>query len=118
MTSAQQLIDMVELRRVDLCVEDGRLRLRAPNGAVAPRLREQVCARRDEVIDVLLDREAPVSDPDNAGEPFPLTDVQAAYLVGRTDAYQDGGVGCHGYAEFAIPGDLAQSDDQLREAWQ
>ncbi|MGW1286266.1 amino acid adenylation domain-containing protein [Streptomyces sp. NPDC002586] len=118
MTSAQQLIDRIEMRGVDLWLEDGKLRFKAPTGAFGPELREQVAARRDEVIAVLAVREAPVQDPDNANQPFPLTDVQAAYLVGRTDAYEDGGVGCHGYAEFILPDDLTGPAGRLRQAWQ
>ncbi|WP_438484812.1 amino acid adenylation domain-containing protein [Streptomyces sp. S186] len=118
MTSVQQLIDRIEMRGVDLWLEDGKLRFKAPTGAFGPELREQVAARRDEVIAVLAAREAVVRDPDNADRPFPLTDVQAAYLVGRTDAYAEGGVGCHGYAEFLLPDDLAGPAGRLRQAWQ
>ncbi|WP_052230269.1 non-ribosomal peptide synthetase [Streptomyces sp. CT34] len=118
MTSARQLVDTIEMRGVDLWLEDGKLRFKAPNGVFGPELREQVAARRDEVIALLSDREAPVWEPDDADRPFPLTDVQAAYLVGRTDAYEDGGVGCHGYAEFTVPEDLSGPAERLRTAWQ
>ncbi|MEO3785211.1 amino acid adenylation domain-containing protein [Actinocorallia sp. B10E7] len=33
-------------------------------------------------------------------EPFPLTDTQQAYWIGRSDAVELGGVGCHGYWEW------------------
>lgn len=33
-------------------------------------------------------------------EPFPLSNVQAAYLFGRNDAFQYGGVACHIYLEL------------------
>jgi len=38
--------------------------------------------------------------PGERYDPFPLTDVQAAYILGRSDAFAYGGVACHGYAEF------------------
>jgi pyochelin synthetase len=47
-------------------------------------------------------------------DPFPLTDVQAAYLVGRGDAYPFGGVGCHGYGELRFE---SLDPDRLEEAW-
>ena len=33
-------------------------------------------------------------------KPFPLTDVQYAYWVGREDNQVLGGIGCHAYLEF------------------
>ncbi|MDO8341559.1 MAG: amino acid adenylation domain-containing protein [Cellvibrio sp.] len=43
-----------------------------------------------------------VMDPDNRHSPFPLTSIQQAYWVGRSDAYELGNVGTHGYAEIPI----------------
>ncbi|GHG93821.1 non-ribosomal peptide synthetase/type I polyketide synthase [Streptomyces lanatus] len=45
-----------------------------------------------------------VPDPDHAHEPFPLTDVQQAYLVGRTGVFELGNVGMHAYEEFDVAG--------------
>ncbi|MEH0449387.1 amino acid adenylation domain-containing protein [Streptomyces sp. B21-102] len=44
-----------------------------------------------------------VPDPDHADAPFPLTDVQQAYLVGRTGVFELGNVGMHAYEEFDVP---------------
>ncbi|MGQ4512788.1 amino acid adenylation domain-containing protein [Streptomyces sp. DW26H14] len=41
-----------------------------------------------------------VPDPDHAHEPFPLTDVQAAYHAGRDPRFTLGGVGTWHYTEF------------------
>ncbi|WP_416530982.1 amino acid adenylation domain-containing protein [Streptomyces coelicoflavus] len=41
-----------------------------------------------------------VPDPDRAHEPFPLTDVQAAYQTGRDPRFTLGGVGTWHYTEF------------------
>ncbi|MEV0675058.1 amino acid adenylation domain-containing protein [Actinosynnema sp. NPDC050436] len=47
-------------------------------------------------------------------EPFPTTDVQRAYLIGRRPEYTLGGVGCHFYTEFeGVDVDL----DRLERAW-
>ncbi|ADB33185.1 amino acid adenylation domain protein [Kribbella flavida DSM 17836] len=55
-----------------------------------------------------------VSDPAARHSPFPLTDTQYAYWIGRGDAVELGNVGCHGYFEW-------QSDDldsnRLKLAW-
>ncbi|MEV4899480.1 hypothetical protein AB0K48_60205, partial [Nonomuraea sp. NPDC055795] len=45
-------------------------------------------------------------------EPFPLTDVQAAYLLGRGAAYDYGGTACQVYAELALTGlDPGRAED-------
>ena len=46
--------------------------------------------------------------------PFPLTDVQYAYWVGREDGQVLGGVGCHAYLEFT--GENIDSM-KLQDAW-
>ncbi|MFI6808969.1 amino acid adenylation domain-containing protein [Streptomyces luteogriseus] len=45
---------------------------------------------------------AVVPDPANEGVPFPLTDVQQAYWIGRTGVFEIGNVGMHGYEEFDV----------------
>ncbi|MFZ5579113.1 MAG: amino acid adenylation domain-containing protein [Pseudomonadota bacterium] len=54
-------------------------------------------------------------DPANLHQPFPLTDVQEAYWIGRQGSFELGNVSAHGYTE--IDGwniDLAR----LKQAWQ
>ncbi|MFI7516754.1 amino acid adenylation domain-containing protein, partial [Micromonospora echinofusca] len=43
-----------------------------------------------------------VADPDARHEPFPLTDIQEAYWVGRGSTIELGGVGAHGYSELRL----------------
>ncbi|MFD3698352.1 amino acid adenylation domain-containing protein [Streptomyces sp. NPDC058646] len=53
------------------------------------------------------------SDPGARHEPFPLTDVQRAYWIGRSGAV-GGDVSCHLYVEL----DVADVDlDRLQDAW-
>ena len=55
-----------------------------------------------------------VPDPQHRHEPFPLTDIQQAYWVGRNSAFDLGGVGIHGYFEL----DCLDLDlERLNEAW-
>ncbi|MET8078092.1 amino acid adenylation domain-containing protein [Streptomyces sp. NPDC005303] len=56
-----------------------------------------------------------VPEPDDAGEPFPLTPTQQALWVGRADAVDLGDIGCYGYFEWERPElDLAR----YRRAWE
>ncbi len=47
--------------------------------------------------------------------PFPLTDVQKAYWLGRTNYFALGGVGCHVYFEFDVP---SYDRAHFQAAWQ
>ncbi|MDF2257471.1 non-ribosomal peptide synthetase [Streptantibioticus ferralitis] len=42
------------------------------------------------------------ADPEHRLEPFPLTDVQRAYWLGRGEGFTLGGVGCHFYREYDV----------------
>ncbi len=55
-----------------------------------------------------------VPDPEHRHEPFPLTDVQQAYWIGRSGAFEMGEVATHIYTEVNAPGiDL----DRMTLAW-
>src|SRR5215470_11623628 len=45
-----------------------------------------------------------VSDPASRFQPFPLTEVQRAYWLGRGPAFGLGNVSCHAYYEIDVVG--------------
>lgn len=47
-------------------------------------------------------------DKNNRYEPFPLTDVQMAYLVGRDESFDIGGIGTHIYTEVEYKLDIVR----------
>src|SRR5450432_2844091 len=48
-------------------------------------------------------------------EPFPLTDVQKAYWIGRSGTFDLGHIGCHVYLEVKL---AAHDGERLQAAWQ
>ncbi|MBZ6204382.1 amino acid adenylation domain-containing protein [Streptomyces olivaceus] len=89
---------------VVLWAQDGQLRFRAPQGRLTDTHRAELRTHKQDILRHLeAGRPALRPDPDSRHEPFPLTDIQAAYLIGRTDAYAYGGVGCHAYVELDHP---------------
>ena len=44
------------------------------------------------------------SDPESRYEPFPLTDIQQAYWLGRNGAFELGNIATHGYREIDLHG--------------
>ncbi|RUP03633.1 MAG: amino acid adenylation domain-containing protein [Mycobacterium sp.] len=116
--SAAGLIERVRNLGVQLWVDGANLRFRAPQGVLDAELKAQLSAAKSDLI-AELNRETEVlRAPQDRFEPFPLTDLQAAYSVGRTSAFRWGGVGCHGYAEFAVDHTVARPDARAyRSAW-
>ena len=106
--SVQELVRDLERRGVVLTADGDALTMRAPKGALVEQDRELLRARKAEILAWLKGNDA---DPD---EPFPLTDIQEAYLVGRAAELELGRVGCHAYREFeAAAYDVAQ----LEQGW-
>lgn len=100
---------------VVLWAQDGQLRFRAPQGRLTDAHRAELRTHKEALLRHLEAGEPALrADPDNRHEPFPLTDIQAAYLIGRTDAYAYGGVGCHAYVELEYP-DL--DVDRVTSVW-
>jgi pyochelin synthetase len=109
------LIDELTGLGVQLWARDGQLRFRAPQGVLTAEHRAVLRANRDELMAMLEANTLTLtSRPQDADEPFPLTDVQAAYLLGRTEAFDYGGVPCHGYLEVAL-GDVPP--EAIEQAW-
>ncbi len=116
--SAAELIDQVRRIGVQLWVDGENLRFRAPQGVLGADLKAALAAAKADVIAELARETEVLRAPQDRFEPFPLTDVQAAYSVGRTSAFRWGGVGCHGYAEFAVDHTVATpSAEAYRSAW-
>lgn len=110
------LLDDLRHAGIELHAEDGRLRFRAPRGALTPELRERLTVHRDEILERLQRKDRPLlkAHPEDAEAPFPLTDIQTSHLVGRGSAIDYGGLGCHGYTEIEFP-DL--DPVRLEDAW-
>jgi amino acid adenylation domain-containing protein len=56
-----------------------------------------------------------IADADRRYEPFPLTDIQQAYWIGRNEAFELGNIATHGYREIEISGfTIAQVEQALQ----
>ncbi|MFB9278525.1 amino acid adenylation domain-containing protein [Cohnella cellulosilytica] len=86
--------------------EGGSLRYKAPKGVVTPSDLQTLKENKASVLTWLRSEaqsSAVIPHPLAKYEPFPLTDVQAAYLLGRNEAFEYGGVACHIYLELYYP---------------
>nr|CAD89774.1 MelC protein [Melittangium lichenicola] len=99
---------------VELKVEDEHLRVRAARNVITPELQRRIAANKAELLALCQQREAP-ERARRQHEPFPLTDIQQAYLIGRGTDFGIGGIACHMYNEI----DARDVDvGRLSRAWQ
>ena len=103
--SVLEIINKYDALGVRLWIENGQLRFRAPSGVLTEQRLAELRDHKESLIKYLETTEDSIIVPDSANRytPFPLTDVQAAYLVGRGESYEFGSVGCHGYVELTMP---------------
>lgn len=115
MTIANIVSDF-EALGVYLWAENEQLKFKAPAGVLNETHKQRLTQNKAELLDFLADpvMEAIVPEPQNRHAPFPLTDLQLAYLVGRSNVIEYGGVGCHSYIELDLP-DTCVS--KLQNAW-
>jgi len=100
--NAAEIISDAARQGVKLWVEDGKLRFRTEHGKLPDELRAAIKANRSQIMDELEHGGSSSfqAHPEDAHQPFPLTDVQSAYLLGRRDSVSGGGVSCHAYFEI------------------
>ncbi|CZF82415.1 non-ribosomal peptide synthetase [Grimontia marina] len=115
--TAFELVESLQNRGVQLWVEDNNLRFKAPKGVLTSELKSLLSFKKPDVIDLLnqaSEETVLTTHPEDRFEPFPLTDLQLAYIVGRRDNYELGGVGCHSYIELEMP---RLDHARLEKAW-
>ncbi|WNZ54125.1 amino acid adenylation domain-containing protein [Microbulbifer sp. MKSA007] len=123
--TAMELIDELQGLGVELWTESEQLRFRAAKGLLSEQHKQRLREHKLQIIEILSaaqtaagnDQDLGVvveADRENRHEPFPLSDVQTAYLLGRQNAFGYGGVACHGYLELEYPG---LNPKGLQEAW-
>jgi pyochelin synthetase len=107
MMGTEVLTELIR-QNVELWSEGDSLRVRAPKGVLTPELRARLAACKADVLALLKERDNAeggsafpriIPDPEHRHEPFPLTDIQQAYWIGRSGSIELGNVSCHAYYE-------------------
>lgn len=92
-----------EKKGVKLWSEDGKLKYKTVAGTLSKDDFAFLKANKKEIILLLEERtntEKFIINAEERYEPFMLTDVQQAYLLGRSKAFKYGNVACHIYMEL------------------
>ena len=124
-SSLRALLAQLAAAGVHLALQGDDLLLQGPPHALTPALRQAVQDHKPALIESLRERQrlpapgaaapALVAAPGDRHEPFPLTDVQHAYWLGRQGLVELGQVSTHFYFEVDTE-DIAL--DRLEEALQ
>lgn len=117
MDGIDELIRDLRAAQIRIWAEDGALRYSAPAGALTAPLRARLTHQKADLIALLARRAGDANGLDETGalpqidpdvearhEPFPLTDVQQAYWVGRSQDFELGNVATHAYFESELYG--------------
>ena len=108
--AAATLLEELHAKGIEIWESGGELRYRAPVGALDELLKQRLRTVKPALIEVLRSTAPPplVADASSALAPFPLTDIQAAYLLGRNRGMAYGGLPCMAYLELSMrPGAIA-----------
>ncbi len=116
-----EFLEQLARRGISVSSANGQLRTEASGGEVPAAVAEMLAEFQDEIVEWLESRDsrpdlpALVPAPEARYDPFPLTDMQQAYWIGRSGALELGDVGTHVY--FELEGE-ALDPERLTRAWQ
>src|SRR5215831_3037259 len=110
-----ELKNVLEENQLDVAVDGMELVLRGPSSSLTPELKEAVRSHRQTFVEELSAPGPLQPDPADRCQPFPLTEIQQAYWLGRNSLFELGGVGIHVYEELDC---TALDEDRLEAAWQ
>ena len=103
------LLTSLSSKGVRLSAIGNLLDVRAPKGVLTPELRHLLVEHKADLLVLLREHDMSVSStplpmiapaPELRYEPFPLTDMQHAFWVGRSGVFELGTVANHGYYEI------------------
>ena len=101
------LLNTLSNQGVKLAANGDSLAVDAPKGVLTSELRDSLIEHKAEILELLRQNTLnpttlPTIDPEpnKRYEPFPLTDMQHAFWVGRSGVFELGNVANHGYYEI------------------
>lgn len=112
-----ELIDELEQKGIKLWIGEGKLKYSAPKGVISSDIIKQLKNNKEQLMKELERRTSEIkviSNLENRYEKFPLSEIQGAYLMGRSRNMEFGGVACHIYMDFIYP---ILDRGNVEEAW-
>ena len=117
------LLNNIAQKGVKLASNGDSLDVDAPKGVLTPELRDSLIKHKAKILELIRQNSFNstalppiVPEPDQRYQPFPLTDMQHAFWVGRSGVFELGNVANHGYYEIEGKNlDLARLNDGLQK---
>lgn len=99
---ADSPLEKYQAKGITLYSEDGALRFKAEKGAMTDEIRQELKQEKQLILDYLHEQEEKNKHQEEyiKNNAYPLTPIQKAYLLGRSNDYDLGGTSAHYYAEF------------------
>ena len=111
---AEKLSELFK-KNIRLWTEDGKLKFKASAGVLTGEDKEFLKANKEEIINYLLNDEIKIEiDKEHQYEPFGMTEIQQAYVLGRNPAFEYGGTACHIYMELEYD---SLDTDKVQSVW-
>lgn len=115
--SISVLVNNLEEKGIKLRISEGKLKYSAPKGVMTGEIIQQLKENKTGLIEELERRNNEITaehDAEKRYEKFPLSEIQGAYLMGRSVNIEYGGVACHIYMDFVY--DVLERE-VVEEAW-
>ncbi len=103
----QLLFHNLAQKGIKLAANGNSLDVNAPKGILTTELRDSLIEHKAEILELLRQNKLNppilptiIPEPDKIYEPFPLTDMQHAFWLGRSGVFELGNVANHGYYEI------------------
>lgn len=118
MERIEEFIEALKEKGIRIWSDNEKLRYQAAKGAMDSQTLEKIKEKKVEILEFLNNKsDIEVVFKSNQAEryePFPLTNIQNSYVIGRNSAYELGDVTCHGYIEITYQEEL----DKEKGIWQ
>lgn len=103
MKTTVEFLSYLNMLEVKVWAEGDALRYSAPQGVMSSELLQKLSRHKQKILLLLQGKETlpPVKvDPERRHDPFPLSIIQRAYWLGRSNAFELGQVSAHVYVEI------------------
>lgn len=113
--TVNELIEYCESKGMRLWTEGGKLKYKGPDLFLKSGILTDLREHKEELLRCLESRgEELKRDLAHRFEAFPMTDVQSAYVLGRSESFAYGGVACHNYMELRYE---KLEENRVKEIW-